>query len=477
MTSIPMAQTMPGDSTRNDLRDLYRILLVRKSGSEFLATNDQPITFPCLEIPRWERVAEHLNLALRQRYGLDGVCLFAPDLSVNTTDSVQPQYQVMHARRDAGPEPEGTRWLAANAVSDVLFADRQDYLALAQAMGQMRQFREQRVYGPFGDPGWIDELFVWAQGELDAYGLRLTRDLQQLNASPTFALLRLKTNGSAVWFKAVGEPNLREFKISLTLSKLFPGFVPTVIATRKDWNGWLTTEFAGTPLDQTSDSSFWKQAVKTLALLQVESLGQSGQLLTSGCRDLRASRLLTLVDPFVDVISELMEEQPRTPPRSLGRDELRVLAREMKESLSEVNEIGIPDTLGSLDFNPGNILCSVDQCVFLDWAEAYVGFPFFTFEYLRRHLTRRLPEHAGLDLQVAQDYQTEWQSLLAPQEVAAALDKSAFLGVVAYSLGMETWRNPELLRHPKTAGYLRSLARRMFFEMGRMRERRQLCCN
>lgn len=37
--------------------------------------------------------------------------------------------------------------------------------------------------------------------------------------------------------KAVGEPNLHEFSITLALSKLFPQSVAKMIAARPDWNG------------------------------------------------------------------------------------------------------------------------------------------------------------------------------------------------------------------------------------------------
>jgi len=61
------------------------------------------------------------------------------------------------------------------------------------------------------------------QRAIEPYGLRLSGEFRQLNASPTFALLRLETTGQALWFKAVGEPNLREFPIPSpieTLSRL-----------------------------------------------------------------------------------------------------------------------------------------------------------------------------------------------------------------------------------------------------------------
>jgi hypothetical protein len=188
------------------------------------------------------------------------------------------------------------RWLTLHSIADQPFADGQDLLAITETLRQIAAFQNGEAIGPFGRLGWIEELVCWAQHECEPYGLRLTGKFRQLNASPTFSLIRLETNAQAVWFKAVGEPNLREFRISVALAKLFPGFVPTVISTHPAWHGSLTTEFPGSTLDEVSDSSAWERAAQTLAELQMASVGKTDQLLEAGCRDLRVAGLLTLVD-------------------------------------------------------------------------------------------------------------------------------------------------------------------------------------
>lgn len=321
------------------------------------------------------------------------------------------------------------------------------------------------------------ELSSWAQQEIEPYGLRWNGEFRQLNASPTFALLRLETNRTALWFKAVGEPNLREFPISVTLSRLFSGFVPTVIATHPAWNGWLTTEFPGSTLDEVPDACAWERAAQTLAQLQIASVGKTEELLKAGCRDVQAASLLALVDPFMEVTSQLMEQQQKTPPPVLGRDELRTLGIQIKEALSAWAQLDIPDTLGHLDFNPGNVLCSADQCVLLDWAEAYVGNPFLTLQYLREHRMRLRQEQFGSGADLAKAYETKWRRILSPETVSAAQDLAPALAVFAYAAGTAAWQNPTMLQEPKVAAYLRSLTRRMHVEVQRLQERRDLCCN
>jgi hypothetical protein len=468
-----------GDCSIATLRtpqDLYRILLLRKNGSDLLVAGTQPpFMLPCIEIPKWERVAENMNAAMRRRYGISALCLFTPEVSSATTCAGTPLYQVMEARGNRTEIPDETCWLPLNLFSDCPFADGRDSAAISEMLRLLTEFQTRRTNGPFGRPAWIEELFSWAQHATAPWGLHLTGEVRQLNASQSFALLRLETNGPALWFKAVGEPNLREFSISITLSRLFPGFVPPIIATHSTWNGWLTTEIPYPTLAESPDPLAWELAVETLAELQITSLGKTTDLLDAGCRDLRASSLLAVVDPFMEVVSELMVQQQKAFPPALTRDELRTLGIQITEALSELAQLDIPNTLGHLDFNPGNILCSKDQCVFLDWAEAYIGAPFFSAEYLRVHQDRLKRRDRDSSADLARTYEMRWGKILSPETISAMRILTPALAVFAYAAGTDSWRNPILLRNPSTAAYFRSLTRRMRGEVAQFQNRRRTC--
>jgi hypothetical protein len=465
MSSTAVEQDARPVAARTAPQDLYRLLVLRKNGSELLVASErQPFTLPSAEIPRWERVAENLSAAVKKRYGVSVACLFTPELSAATTDGEQPLYQVMETREARIAVPDETRWLPLDSISDQSFADEQDLVAIADMLRQIAEFQGGAT-GPFGRPGWIEELSSWIQHEVEPYGLRLSGEFRQFNASPTFALLRLETNAQAVWFKAVGEPNLREFPISVTLSSLFPGFVPTVIATHPAWHGWLTTEFPGSTLDEVPDASAWERAAQTLAELQIASVGNIDEFLEAGCRDLRVTSLLALVDPFMEAMSRLMEQQRKTPPRVFNRDELLTLGRQIKEALSELAELDIPDTLGHLDFNPGNILCSADQCVFLDWAEAYVGPPFLTFQYLLEHLSRSTQQDLIGSCHLGDHYFSRWLCRTPREAVAVAQRLMPLLAVFTCATASD-WTDAQHSQDERFVGYLRSLTRRMQREVG-----------
>ena len=56
-----------------------------------------------------------------------------------------------------------------------------------------------------------------------------------------------------------------------------------------------------------------------------------------------------------------------------------------------------------------------------------------------------------------------------------ALSLTPLLAVFAYAAGSEVWRDEERMQDPATAGYLRSLARRMHREANSLSERRSVC--
>jgi hypothetical protein len=303
----------------------------------------------------------------------------------------------------------------------------------------------------------------------------LTGDFRQLNASPTFSLIRFETNGSAVWFKAVGEPNRPEFSITLKLAELFPKFLPTVISERPEWNGWLSFEVTGDELSEARQVEFWETAATALAELQIESLEEVADIRKAGARNLTAPELITSRRPFFDVMGQLMKRQTKVPPPVLADQELLDLDHRLYDALTHMHQLGIPEALGHLDPNPGNMIVSSGSCVFLDWAEAYVGNPFFTFQYLLEHARRAFPDDCEVGGRLTRAYTQRWKRILPPSRVDEALRLSSLLSPFAFAVGSPAWRNKENLEDCAIAGYFRSLARRMNREAKDLSGRRPIC--
>jgi aminoglycoside phosphotransferase (APT) family kinase protein len=173
-------------------------------------------------------------------------------------------------------------------------------------------------------------------------------------------------------------------------------------------------------------------------------------------------------------MAQLMERQKKVPPAVLGRRDLLALAEGLQSAVDAMEATGIPETLGHLDLNPGNIIVATNKCAFLDWAEAYVGNPLFSLDYLLQHASRAFVEGSDVRTKMISAYRTEWGGVMSEGTIADALAVAPLLAVFAYAAGNNIWREPEGLEEP-TAGYLRSLARRMHRESRAWAGRRMLC--
>jgi len=449
---------------------LFRIILVRREAEEILlASHGTRFALPVIEIPRWGRIAQETTAAVENRYGIRVCCLFTRD-AASGGDFEHPVHCVLlEACRPSAPCPKSMYWVPVASLSRSSF---EDFAVVTDCL--TKATREGADSGPFARLGWLREVSEWVAAKALPFGLHITGRFRQLNASSTFSLIRFETDGPALWFKAVGEPNLREFPIILALSKCFSHFVPRVIAARPEWNGWLMVNAAGSHPDEHTKSELWVCAAETLATLQTASIGRTLHLLEVGSKDARVDSLLSLVDPFFRAMAQYMEEQTKPSPAPLSSEELRALADEIRGLLGEFAQGSLPDTLGHLDFNPGNILIAGTQCIFLDWTEAAVAHPFLTFSYLFEH-ARRLRADRSLEELLVSCYAKAWESWADPQEIAAALDLAPLIAVFAYAAMSQAWRNPAALSNPETRTYLRSLTRRMKRESDLLRERKAIC--
>ena len=448
------------------------IVLGRDRTEVLLNIAGSGFAFPAVEIPRWERLAENLTAAVTENWGCDAICLFTIECSPEDRTSNVDHYEVMECWRGRGIAA-GTMWAPIRSLSSNAFVNPQEFRTFEECLHRSKGYESDQS-SPFARRGWISELRDWTAHVIQPLGLELTGPLRQYNAGPAFNLIRFETTGPAVWFKAVGEPNLREFPITMKLAELFPMFMAEVLATKPEWNGWLSREVEGKNLGETKDLALWEQTAADLARLQIHSIPESESIVQLGAHDLRFDALLSAIEPFFDVVGRLMDEQPKTPPAILSRAELSLLRVLVDDALALLADLRIPNTLGHLDLNPGNILVSAHGCVFLDWAEAYVGFPLFSFEYLLEHFRRQSEVGADHRSRIFDAYTGPFRQALSNDRMAEALTLAPLAAVFAYAVGMNAWKEEAKLRDPKFAGYVRSLVRRMHREAIQL-ERRSTC--
>ena len=315
--------------------------------------------------------------------------------------------------------------------------------------------------GPFSRIGWVEEAQTWIQRAISEREVTFTGALRQLNAGGEFCLIRFSTVcGPAVWLKAVGAPNTREFEITAFLANTCPQYLPSIAAMREDWHAWVMDE-CGSPLHSSSPLRDYEQAAHNLAHLQIELCDKSAELLDVHCSDHRIQTLDSHVDSLIAYLDEAMYLQASTKVTKLIGARLETIRTLLHHTCATLEELGIPDSLMHGDISPGSILNDGRDCVFTDWCEAYVGNPFITLEQFCSHLARNSEQSQSSILAVKNVYRSCWTELLQEHQIERALRLTPLISILSYLYGRGDWLSSPQRHDPSFQGYARSLARHM----------------
>jgi len=433
----------------------YRLIVIRRCAAEIFVLKNNRCVLPRVDIFMQRRTARQLTAETKRIWGLETCFLF-----VLPSDSSQVSCAVMECVSRDEPVLNGTQWMSSDAAGE--WAESSEAALIRYALAELASFVSGEKHGPFARPGWLKELLRWADSQTALLGLRTTGEFQQFSAGPTCSLLRLTTQDGALWFKAAGELNAHELSITVRIAHRFPQHVPAILGVNTSWNGWLSMEAPGTPLDQLTLGSAWGRAAEELAELQIESIGKCSELIEAGCKDMRLIRVQEAIPPFLSRMNQFMRAQEQSFPAPLSGSELDSLGEGLSEAFSQLRSFGFPDTLGHLDCNPGNIVVSPDRCAFLDWAEACVTNPVITFEYLCRHLGRSGVEEPATEARIVAAYLRPWASLFSPEEFLQAITVASPVAVFVHAVASDKWRTLNPAANASVAGYYRSLTRMMF---------------
>lgn len=431
--------------------DYYRVALVQPRAQVLLVEDcNGALRLPSIGIRLHSRQADQLSNAIHQQWNFKSVVI-----------DILPPVSGMH----------GCAVVEVLSCDEPLCADRlvpvlpneRDILNLAASE---RDTLHKILCGdttgrsPFSRVGSIEEIQEWIRASVPDRHIEFTGNVRWANAGGSFALLRLGVwPPPALWLKATGTPNKHEFAVTVKLAALFPNCLPPIVATRPDWNAWLMEE-AGQPLETCISLGAFEQATHCLVRLQLGSAGHIETLLESGCFDQRMAVLRASLPRMFHYLKDAMTRQtsvrvaPMTPRRM---EELNDL---LNEACDSIEAIGIPDTLIHNDINAGNILFDGSKAVFADWAEAYIGNPFFSFHHLRMH-TQQVESSHVWEKKVDSIYLDHWRNHIGAAVASRALALTQPLAIASYLIGRDTGFDSPVRNEPHCEAYARSLARHM----------------
>ena len=442
---------------------------MRGEGSEVLLfRNGASYSLPTVSVYLEKRIAPQLLSRLKRKWKISACCLFErPTCDLGSNSGAQ-HLAVLEWLGQSGEQLDESVWLSltANMRRELPGAvDRQS----RDALHELDLYRNGSKWGPFARPGWLPALLRWTEELLN---VKTTLEFRQLTVGPGSCLIQMSAGDSRVWFKAPGPFCPQELPITVSLSKLFPEYLPDTLAVHTGWSGWLAREISAPTLDQCDQLSAWQFAAASLANLQIESIGRSAELLNASCRDLRLTKLIELISPFLACMAELVSRTRRVSPEGfLTPREFAWLTTQLEEACRSLAARNLPNALGNVDFNPGNILISKSSCHFLDWAEACVSNPLITFHFLLEHAKHAFPNDPTALSLIAGSYGRQWCALCSPTELEEMLTWSSLVAIFAYGVASDAWSSPEKLQDRALCDYYCNLTRRMHRVATSSRER------
>jgi len=439
----------------------WLLLVIRHNGEEVLVnTSAAKYTLPQVQIPAQQRIAANINRAVEREFGLQVVSLYEviPRGPALASDF---HYHVVTAVQSAQMPPEGYRWACLRTLKASSFLRDREFAGIDTFRLGLKVVGSDLASEPFRKPGWFSEVKRWVGRSLRPHSLRLSGKFDQLNACPTFSLIRFETNREPVWFKAVGKPNLRECAVTLALADLCPDCIPRILDSRRRWNAWLALQAPGQSLAFNGEPQFWEKTAASLASLQITSMNHGDNLLMAGAHDLRVSRLLTVLEPFFQFIADSTRRLPLQTSKNLTLLEVSELKDIVRLTLQELDSLPLFDTVGHMDLSPANIFGTTSRAVFLDWAEAFVGDPLFSFEYLLQHFRRKFSRDTLLEEKFRNAYLKGWRSKIPPKHLERALLLSPLAALFGYGATVWASAQAESAGLPSRERYLLSLARKM----------------
>jgi hypothetical protein len=333
------------------------------------------------------------------------------DAAVLTCLSEEPMVYLMVS---TGAVPEGARWM--HDVDDPAVVAARQHLALPP---------DSPVTPAWTMPDWYDEAIPWIAEHVAG-------PWTQVRSWGLSNVLRVSGPDGDVYFKALAHsstiqpvgPDALPLLFAhepLLLKKLSddrPGSVPAPLAIDEK-RAWMLLPDLGPPLAGEADIAVWIEALRGHARLQRSYVDQADRLFEFSCVDRRLAVLAAELD-------RLLGPNPATDRlEPAERALLPRRAEQLREAITELAAIGVPETLLHGDLHPRNVAVRDGRVLAFDWTDGSVSHPFLdlvTFADDRSPISQ--------DKRLADAYLAEWEEYATPADLRRALELARELGAL-----------------------------------------------
>jgi hypothetical protein len=290
-----------------------------------------------------------------------------------------------------------------------------------------------RTVDTWTDAGWLADVKVWLDRQLEDVGLQLTGTVEQPHVRPWSTVLRIPTTGGDVWFKANIPLLAYEATVVDLLAAQRPDSVPGLLATDLE-RGWMLMADGGKRLreivERERDLGRWLDVLPGYGQLQIDMATNLDRLLGLGLPDRRLQTLASQYEELIGHVDTVTEDESRR---------LRALVPTIAELCERLASVGLPETIQHDDLHDGQIFVRDGRYLFFDWGDACVSHPFFSMSVtLEGQLAWGLDDIEGSeDIAPYRDaYLEPFRNFASWSELQAAYEIALRLGWVCRALNV-----------------------------------------
>jgi hypothetical protein len=305
---------------------------------------------------------------------------------------------------------------------------------------------------PWEEVAWLKQAHEWIQAETNREDIEITGAIKQTHIYPWSTVMRVPTEGGALFFKASAQDVAPEAALTQALARWYPNNIPELVSVDTG-RGWMLMRDAGEPLRatirSTGDLKPWERVIVLYSAIQRRLIEHIPELLAMGLPDWR---LATLPARY----TQLLEE---TGGLALAFDgglsaaefrRLEELAPRFERICKDLASFGIPETLNHGDFHDGNVLLRNGRITLFDWGDGNITHPFMSLRTFFVSIENSLklddyaftPEMAAL-LEI---YLEPWERLASKKDLLEAFALSrcvaSIVKALAWHISVSTLKGP-----------------------------------
>ncbi|HEY9848260.1 MAG TPA: phosphotransferase [Leptolyngbyaceae cyanobacterium] len=369
-----------------------------------------------------------INEAMQQQLGIDVTVL---SCIYNDLDPVLNRVNRVFALANHNPDWQPTaryRWIDRSELNKLALAVPEHYPILLNWFQEIQDptISSQRV--PWARIGWYKKANDWIYEQFKNLGLTSISRSEQLRSWSTSCILKFNTTAGNIYFKAMPSALKNESLFTKALGEYYPENTPHILSANHEQHWMLMRDFGGTPLSEMAEISYWEEALRLFAKIQIDSVDRVDDLLSLGWCDRKIERLPFDIDLLLADTAALLAGDFIIIEES-DVEELRALIPQFKVKCEKLASYNLPQTLVHGDFWAKNVVVNHNNYIYIDWPNSAISHPFFdivNFLYIEKYV----PDLPGVRDRLRNVYLEQWTSYEPMERLLEAFELSQTLGML-----------------------------------------------